>query len=70
MKDELGGKLMTEFTALGPKTYSYLSNENDENMYLLKKPTRLLWVLTMIKKNSINWFSGNICIWNEQRSGM
>ena len=42
MKGELGGKLMTEFTALGPKTYSYLSNENDENMYLLKKPTRLL----------------------------
>ena len=31
MKDELGGKIMTQFAALGPKTYSYLTNNNDED---------------------------------------
>ena len=31
MKDELVGKIMGEFTILKPKTYRYLTDDNDKN---------------------------------------
>ena len=36
MKDKLGGKIITELVALRPKTYSYLTDDN-ENVKKLKE---------------------------------
>ena len=39
MKDELGGKIMTEVVALKPKTYSYLMDDgnSDNGTHVIKK---------------------------------
>ena len=41
MKDELGQKIMTEFVALKPKTYSYLMGDGNSNKK--SKRTRKMW---------------------------
>ena len=37
MKDELEGKIMTEFAALTPKTFSYLMDEGNSDKKLKNK---------------------------------
>ena len=32
MKDELGGKIITEFVAIRPKTYSYIMDDSDTHV--------------------------------------
>ena len=49
MKDELGGKVITEFVALRPKTYSYLTDDCKEDKKA--KGTKKCVVKKMIKFN-------------------
>ena len=49
MKDELGGKIMTEFVALTPKTHSYLTDDCKEDKKA--KGTRKCVIKTVIKFN-------------------
>ena len=49
MKDELGGKIITEFVALRPKTYSYLTDDYKEDKKA--KGTKKCVIKRMIKFN-------------------
>ena len=49
MKDELGGKIITEFVTLRPKTYSYLTDDGKENKKA--KGTKKCVIKKMIKFN-------------------
>ena len=40
MKDELGGKTMTEFVALTQKSYSYLMDDSDTDAIQKAKGTK------------------------------
>ena len=49
MKDELGGKIITEFVTLRPKTYSYLTDDGKEDKKA--KGTKKCIIKRMIKFN-------------------
>ena len=49
MKDELGGKIITEFVTLRPKTYSFLADDGKE--YKKAKGTKKCVIKKMIKFN-------------------
>ena len=49
MKDELGGKIITEFVTLRPKTYSYLADDGKEDKKA--KGTKKCIIKKMIKFN-------------------
>ena len=49
MKDELGGKIITEFVTLRPKTYSYLTDDGKEDKKA--KGTKTCIIKRMIKFN-------------------
>ena len=49
MKDELGGKIITEFVTLSPKTYSFLTDDGKEDKKA--KGTKKCIIKKMIKFN-------------------
>ena len=54
MKDELGGKIITEFVTLRPKTYSYLTDDVKEDKKA--KGTKKCIIKRMIKFNDYKNF--------------
>ena len=58
MKDELGGRVITEFVALRPKTYSYLTDDYKEDK--MAKGTKKCVIKRMIKFNDYKKYLLNV----------
>ena len=67
MKDELGGRIITEFVALRPRTHSYLTDDCKED----KKPkgTKKCVIKRMIKFNDYKncLLNGEVVLKSQQR---
>ena len=59
MKDELGGKIMTEFVALRPKTYVYLTDDCKED--IKAKGTKKCAIKRVLKSNNYKY-----CLLNDK----
>ena len=59
MKDELGGKIITEFVILRPKTYSYLTDDGKRDKKA--KGTKKCVIKKMIKINDYKK-----CLFNDE----
>ena len=57
MKDDVGGKIMTEVVALRPKTYSYLMNHgnSDYGTHVIKKAkeTKKCVIKKLLKQRNV-----------------
>ena len=67
MKDELGGRIMIEFVAPGPKTYSYLTE--DHNDVKKTKGTKKCVIKRILKFNDYKdcLFENKIILKSQQR---
>ena len=67
MKDELGGKIITEFVTLRPKTYSFLTDDGKEDKKA--KGTKKCVIKKMIKFNDYRkcLLNGEIILKSQQR---
>ena len=68
MKDELGGKIMTEFAVLIPKTYSYLMDDgNSDKKAKRTKKCIIKRILKLIKNDCKNGLMNNKSILKSQQ---
>ena len=72
MKDELGGKIMTEFAALRPKAYSYLMEDGKNHTHITKekaKGTKTCVIKRVLKFNDYKdcLFNNEIILKQQQR---
>ena len=67
MKDELGGRIITEFVALRPKIYSYLTNDCKEDKKA--KGTKICVIKRMIKFDDYKNYllNGEVILKSQQR---
>ena len=67
MKDELGGKIITEFVTLRPKTYSFLTDDGKEDKKV--KGTKKCVIKKKIKFNDYKkcLFSDKLILKSQQR---
>ena len=67
MKIELGGRIITEFVTLGPKTYSYLTDDSKEDKKA--KGTKKCVIKRMIKFNDYKncLLNGEVVLKSQQR---
>ena len=67
MKDELGGRIITEFVALRPKTYSYLTDDFKEDKKA--KGTKKCVIKRMIKFDDYKKYllNGEVVLKSQQR---
>ena len=56
MKDELGGKIMTEFVALRPKTQSYLMDDSNNDTHAAKIVKKAKGTKTCVIKRIVKFF--------------
>ena len=68
MKDELGGKIMTEFVALRPTTYTYLTDDCKEDKNT--KETKKCVIKRVLKFNNYKYclLSDKLVLKSQQRS--
>ena len=59
MKDELGGKIMTEFVALRPKSYSYLADD-------FKEDKKAKWTKKCVIKRRLKFNDYKYCLLNNE----
>ena len=65
MKDELGGKIMTEFIALSPKLYSYKKVDGSEDTAKWDKVKKCKGIKKCIVKNTITFEDYKTCLFND-----